>query len=165
MNEFSRRSAAAWMAFGTIRRLLTAAIMIIALAACATANRSQKSGADAIGADPDSPSTPDALERRAVERWQFLIDGQPDKAYEYLSPGFRTTVSQREYARNAFTNTIKWNSVTWRAAECATADACEVQVLIGYSVRMAGAGDVASINLQKENWVKVDGEWYFLPNQ
>jgi len=143
------------------RRLPHAVLAIcmgLSLAACTAGPPAKTPGA---GSSTDRKLAD--LERRAVDRWQLLIDGKPDQAYEYLTPGFRTTVSQQEYARNAHIGTLKWQSASWRDAECSSADACEARVLIGYSVRMAGAGDVASVNLQKESWLKVDGEWYFLP--
>lgn len=141
-----------------VRQGVLVACFGLGLAACA----STPSTREAAPSEQSSEHLA-GLERRAVERWQLLIDGKPDQAYDYLTPGYRTTVSRQEYARNALLGTLKWQSAAWRSADCRTDDACEAQVLIGYSVRMSGAGDVASVNLQKEDWLRVEGEWYFLP--
>lgn len=127
--------------------------LCIGLAACAGGSGSTKTDSGA----------PAALERRAVERWQLLIDGKPDEAYDYLTPGYRSTISRQEYARNALLGAIRWRSVNWRDAECRSADACEVSLQVEYTVRMSGAGDVPSVNLQKEDWLLVKGKWYLLP--
>jgi hypothetical protein len=38
-------------------------------------------GRGPVKLDPKSP------EGRAVARWQYIVDGKPEKAYDYLSPG------------------------------------------------------------------------------
>lgn len=127
------------------------------LAACAGG------GGSATRPDDAASGAPAALERRAVERWQLLIEGKPEEAYEYLTPGYRSTMGRQEYTRSALMGAIKWNSVAWRDAECSSADACKVRLQVGYSVRMSGAGDVPSINMQEESWLLTGGQWYFLP--
>lgn len=127
------------------------------LAACAGAGSTARPSGAAEG-------VPSALEQRAVERWELLIDGKPERAYDYLTPGYRSTVGRQEYARNALMGAIRWRAVNWRDAECASADACKARLQVEYTVRMSGAGDVPSINLQEESWLLIDGKWYFLPN-
>ena len=52
-----------------------AAIALAALAAAGCADHSKSENVD----------------RRAVERWNHLIAHQAEKAYDYLTPGFRAT--------------------------------------------------------------------------
>lgn len=105
-----------------------------------------------------------ALRERATERWQFLIENQYDKAYEYLSPGYRASRTQAQYetvsrSRAAF----KWKSIRWIGAECETADSCLVSMDVEYQTRLPQAGDIASYFQSRERWVQSGGRWYHLP--
>lgn len=125
--------------------------LAVALAACAG------------GAGKNDDDVSEILEQRAMARWQMIIEGKGNEAYAYLTPGYRSTHSEREYARSVILGAIKWNKATWQDAECSAPDACKAKVMVDYSVRMPGAGDVPSFRLMQESWLLIDGEWYFLP--
>ncbi len=38
------------------------------------------------------------VDKRALERWNYLIAHQAEKAYDYLSPGTRETQTRESYA-------------------------------------------------------------------
>lgn len=103
------------------------------------------------------------LENRAVERWQLLIDGKPDQAYDYLTPGYRATRSRESYAQAFRPATLRWRSIEWRRAECTEPDSCQARLLLTYTVTMQGAGEAFSVREVMENWLRVDGQWYYLP--
>jgi len=106
----------------------------------------------------------DVLQERAVERWKFLIAHQAEKAYDYLSPGYRATKPRDVYAKEMNSRGMKWTNVVFSSKEC-DADACKVRVLVEYKIEMAGAvGPVKSMSPLVETWIKVDGKWYFLPD-
>lgn len=104
-----------------------------------------------------------ALEKRAVERWQLLIEGKPEQAYDYLTPGYRATRSREAYAQAFKPGVLRWQSVEWRRAECPEPDSCEARLIVTYTVTMPRAGDGFSLREIKERWLNVDGEWYHLP--
>ena len=108
----------------------------------------------------------DDVDKRAVERWNFLIAHQAEKAYDYLSPGTRETQTRENYAAAMNNRPIKWTAAKFNRKEC-DADRCKVYIDVSYSVAMPGAGGVGkpieTTSTQSEIWVHVKDGWYFLP--
>lgn len=110
-------------------------------------------------------ANPDTIDTRSVERWDFLIAHQAEKAYDYLSPGFRSTQAREVYASSMNSRPVQWKEAKFRSKEC-DAERCKVQVDVTYSLLMPGTGNKAGggTRTQNETWLLVDGEWFFLPS-
>ena len=105
----------------------------------------------------------DNVDRRAIERWNYLVAHQADKAYDYLTPGFRQTKTREDYASAMNDRPLQWKSVTFNRKECDD-DRCTVYVDVAYTLKMPGsAGSIDTTSTQSEIWIRVDGEWYYLP--
>ncbi|HVV97602.1 MAG TPA: hypothetical protein VHC92_10730 [Rhodanobacteraceae bacterium] len=107
----------------------------------------------------------DDVEKRAVERWNYLIARQADKAYDYLSPGAREMQTRENYAASMNNRPVKWTAAKFNRKEC-DADRCKVYIDVSYSVVMPGAGigkPVEATSTQSEIWVRAGDGWYFLP--
>jgi len=130
-------------------RLAALAALVIALAGCNT------------NTDPTAD-----VEKRAVERWNYLIAHQAEKAYDYLSPGTRETQTRESYASTMNSRPIRWTAAKFNRKEC-DADRCKVYIDVTYSLAMPGAGAIGkpieSTSTQSETWVRVNNDWYFLP--
>lgn len=109
-------------------------------------------------------ANPDNVDRRSVERWNYLISKQAEKAYDYLSPGFRQTQSREDYAATMNNRPVRWSGVKFNRKEC-DSDRCTVFIDVTYSILMPGAMSkpAVSTSTQSETWILVDGAWYFLP--
>jgi len=111
-------------------------------------------------------SSVDSVDTRSVERWNYLIAHQAEKAYDYLTPGTRETQTRENYAASMNSRPVRWSAAKFNRKEC-DADRCKVYVDVSYSVAMPGAGgagrSVESSNTQIETWVRVEDEWFFLP--
>jgi len=109
----------------------------------------------------------DSIDTRAVERWNFLIAHQAEKAYDYLSPGTRETRTRESYAAAMNNRPVKWLAAKFNRKEC-DADRCKVYIDVSYSVAMPGAGAVGKqieqSSTQSEIWVHVQDGWYYLPS-
>ena len=131
----------------TIRAIAQGAFAL-ALAACSSG-----------GSDAD-------VDKRSVERWNYLIAHQAEKAYDYLTPGTRATQTRETYAAAMNSRPVRWTAVKFNRKECDT-DRCKVYVDVTYSVVMPGAGAIGrpmtATSTQTETWVRVDNGWYFLP--
>jgi hypothetical protein len=104
------------------------------------------------------------VEARALERWNLLIAHQAEKAYDYLSPGFRQTVTREKYAEQKNDVAIRWKAAHVNGHHC-DGDSCTVTVMIDTRVQMPGLGKAAPATLpSEERWVKVDRSWYYLPD-
>lgn len=110
-------------------------------------------------------ANPDNVDTRSVERWNYLIAHQAEKAYDYLSPGFRTTQTREAYANSMNSRPVQWTEAKFKSKEC-DAERCKVQVDVTYSLTMPGLGGqaVGGTRTQTEVWLLVDGAWYFLPS-
>lgn len=130
----------------TLRLVMAALLPLVVLAGCA------------------DKANPDNVDRRSVERWNYLISKQAEKAYDYLSPGFRQTQTRENYATMMNNRPVRWTAVKFNHKECET-DRCKVFVDVTYSAIMPGAMSkpVVSTSTQSETWILVDGTWYFLP--
>jgi hypothetical protein len=109
----------------------------------------------------------DQVDKRAVERWNYLIAHQAEKAYDYLSPGTRETHTRESYAAAMNNRPVKWVAAKFNRKEC-DADRCKVYIDVSYSVAMAGAAaagkPIETASTQSEIWVHVKDGWYFLPS-
>ena len=114
------------------------------------------------GTKNDDPSV---LRARSVERWDLLIAHKADKAWDYLSPGYRQTKSRADYAEEMNNRPLRWDKVAYTSQEC-DGDVCKVHLNVDYKIDMGGlAGKVKSIAPVTETWIRVKGGWYFLPEQ
>ena len=131
----------------------TVCLLLLALTGCATLS-----------------GTPKSLTERAADRWDAILTGDHERAYSYLSPTYRSVVSQEEYSKILSNRTVKWTAA--RVApfdECPqTAEACDVPVQIDYEVRRGLPGVKTPVGLSHnatEDWINVDGAWYFVPDR
>ncbi len=136
---------------------LCALLLPLALAACG--------GGASVKTAPADDSA--ALEKRSVERWNLLIAHKAEKAYEYLTPGTRATETREKYAADMNNRPVHWQSVAYIDRKCDDPDACTLQMQASFSVNMSAriGQDVQSVTLLWERWIRVKGQWYFLPER
>lgn len=108
----------------------------------------------------------ESIEERATARWDVLLSGDMTAAYEYLSPGYRSSVSLEQYQRSLLTRQVGWDSADYIESECVE-DSCKVKISIGYSVRGAlpGVKEFKGVQKVEESWVSVNGVWYLVPEK
>ena len=133
-------------------RIMFVATLAVILGACASA--------------PKRPAMPVAVGERAVARWQALIDGKPDLAYDYLTAGVRSTKTREVYVQEASQKPVQYRSVKPVADDC-EADSCTVTVELEYEVRLpvSGVGNQRLGAFLEERWIRLDGAWYYLPDE
>ncbi|MDR2012547.1 MAG: hypothetical protein LBQ20_05810 [Rhodanobacter sp.] len=110
-------------------------------------------------------SNPDNIDRRVVERWDYLIAHQAEKAYDYLTPGVRTTRTREDYAGAMNNRPLQWKSVKFNRKEC-DGDSCTAYVNITYELKLPSTGRTTQSTRElAEKWILVQGEWYYLPDK
>lgn len=141
-------------------------VALLALAGCAgQSTKPASGGAESAAPVSNKSSNPAlALAGRAEQRWKYLIEGKPELAYDYLSPGYRETRARDEYAELMRSRPVRWTGVQYQDQEC-DGEVCRVRLMITYSLEMpvAMVGKVDSVDFQIENWLWIDDNWYFLP--
>lgn len=133
-------------------------LALAVLAACATPGQ-RSGGAAATGMTPA-----EAVEQRALKRWELLIDKQFEQAYELLSPGYREVRSKEDYVKIMRGRPLQWTRVHFRKADC-EAEACSVdlEVHAEFEMPVLRVGTVETLTVVTENWILDGGTWYLVP--
>ena len=63
-------------------------------------------------------SNESTIEERATARWELLFGGDFAGAYEFLSPGFRSSVSSVQYQKSLLLQRIEWTNAKYIESEC-----------------------------------------------
>jgi len=110
-------------------------------------------------------SNPDSVDRRSVERWNYLIAHEAEKAYDYLTPGYRATQTREAYAAAMNNRPVQWKGAKFKQKTC-DGERCQVEVDVTYRLMTPGMGGKAieTTSTQAEIWIYSQGDWYFLPN-
>ncbi|MCP5473352.1 MAG: hypothetical protein H7A19_00720 [Rhodanobacteraceae bacterium] len=148
--------------FGPMARTALVGLAVLTLAACGQ----RATRPESATADVGSKATPEEqVKRRAVQRWDLLIERDFDKAYDLLSPGYREVQTRENYVRTMKDRPVQWTSVFFQKATCEP-DVCtvEIQVNAQFQMPVMRVGTVDALNVVTENWILSDGEWYLVPN-
>jgi len=105
-----------------------------------------------------------AVESRANERINLIIAGEVLKAYEYLSPGYRSSVSPESYIAEMVTRKLSWTHAELLESEC-TENHCTVSFKIDYTVPspVPGVRKFEFFDNFDEDWIFTQRQWWFVP--
>lgn len=106
----------------------------------------------------------ETIEDRVNGRWAALLAKEIETAYNYLTPGYRSSVSLQQYERALENQAVKWTSAEYIKSECEEST-CKVKVQVGYTVygALPGVKSYSTKNYADETWILVDGQWYMVP--
>lgn len=111
------------------------------------------SGCAGLIGTPDTPEQ--AVKARAQERWNAMVAKQFDKAYEYITPSGRVTLSKQLHS--ARLSGANWLSAKVTSAVCEP-EVCDVTVTLGIEV-MPNLPHQQAIS---EKWILSGGKWWFV---
>lgn len=144
----------------SIRHLAALLFAIVLTSACS----SQSTRPDQAGGDASAKTVNKEVERRALERWAFLIERKAEKAYDYLSPGYRQTKSRDEYAKEMNNRPVRWSKVLPYRQVCDKPDVCVLDLQVDFETTIPGVRQaVDSAGFVNETWIRTGGKWYLLP--
>jgi len=124
-------------------RIALASLLSIALAGCAS-----------LQTKPE-----DAVTQRANARWQALVKGDLEAAYNYSSPGFRAVVDLGGFkGRTGIAG--RWLDAQVARVECDLPTRCKAVVRIEYSTLIPGKSKVKMDTHIDETWLLEDGQWW-----
>lgn len=134
---------------GVYFRAINALLLAALVSACAT-----------------SPPAATDVRQRSQARWEAILAGDFDRAYDLYSPGYRSSHSRVDFAIEQRMRRVRWTSAEVQESSC-EADVCSVVTRIGYQVAGAvpGLSQWNSKKDVKERWVRADGQWWFLTEQ
>jgi len=125
----------------------TCLLALLALAACATI----QDQSEVIGT-------------RAQARWDALLAGDLAKAYTYLSPAYRSSVGPLQYQRQVLLQKVRWTGAQYIDSECLEST-CKVRISLDFALigALPGVRRYDGHQEIEENWVKADGQWWYVP--
>jgi len=118
-------------------------------------------GCASMGKTPEEQVT-----ERAQERLDFYLASDFAQSYEYLSPGYRSSVTLMEYQRKAMASPFAWSDAVVAGSDC-TESACKLKISMDIVVYGAipGASKFETKSVATENWIKSGGTWYMVPSE
>lgn len=138
---------------GAARPAATALVLLLVmlLSACATTST----------AEPEN-----IVRERAQARWDALLTGDFATAYSYYSPGFRSATSVVDFEIGIRMRKVQYRSAEYQDQNCEKS-ICTVRFELGYRVAkpVPGVDNWESSSVVSEQWIKSDGEWWFLPQK
>ena len=110
--------------------------------------------------------TVDDIDKKAIERWNALIEGDYKKAYSYIAPSYKQLEDFSAFSNrmNVAQLHITWNKVELNNKKCEP-EVCEVNLKLNYTYQFPkrSMGEATATTDVKENWIKSDEKWYYLP--
>jgi hypothetical protein len=116
-------------------------------------------GCAATGKPPE-----EAVLERAQERLDLVLSEDYAAAYEFLSPGYRSSVTLAAYQRDMVMRRLRWTDARAVGSECSE-DVCKVRISMDFVVvgALPGVSRYETKGGGEENWIRTDGQWYYLP--
>ena len=129
-------------------RTAMGAILLALLSACATV----------------APTQDDIIAERAQARWDALEARDYAKAYSYYSPAYRSRSTAVDLEIKVRMQRVKWLGAKYVSHSC-SGDVCTVDVDLKYQMAkpVPGVDSWGSVDRIQEQWIKVDGQWWFVP--
>ncbi len=118
------------------------------------------SGCENIRESPE-----EIVSERAKARWDALIRGDLQAAYDYLSPGYRQSTPFERYRRK-IRGVGLWRKARVERVECDGAEVCKVLVLVDVHLVVPRSGEpIESTNPVYERWIYSEGQWWYVPDR
>lgn len=106
------------------------------------------------------PNTPEqAVSARAQARWNALVAGDQQQAYQFLSPASRALLSYENF-RARFGAGAAWKSAQVFKVVCEQADRCTATIKVTYRPALPrGSIDTIETSVD-EVWLLESGQWW-----
>lgn len=117
-----------------------------------------------VSACAGNPPEGDPVRERAQLRWDSILSRDLDTAYSLYSPGYRSTTSRVDFEIHLRMQRVRWTSAEYLSRECEN-DRCIVKFKVSFAVNqpVPGVSVFESSSNVDETWVKIDGEWWYVP--
>lgn len=117
-----------------------------------------------LAACAGTATRPEDVNTRAQARWDALTSGDFATAYQYLAPGYRSSVSSVQYQRELLTHKVRWTGARVIDSNCSD-KTCKVSISLDFEVIKPVPGLNKYDGTQKisEDWILADGQWWYLP--
>lgn len=109
----------------------------------------------------DNRPPEEIVSERAQTRLDRLLNGDFERSYQYMTPGYRAIHTVNQYTVD-FAGSGMWTDTSIATVDCTTigeapVTACKVVALISYPAPRMGYIQTTEVT---ESWVLLDGRWY-----
>jgi len=121
------------------------------------------SGCAGVPAGGDAVDKAAVVARIAQSRWDALIRGDVEAAYNMMSPASRSMVSLEVFRKKA--SLVTWKAASIRKVDCSADDLCTTQVNATYAYQLRRGGVVKGVENEQvltEKWLNADGGWWYV---
>jgi len=125
--------------------------MLLALSACASV--------------PEQSAAPldkrEVVAKIAQSRWDALVKGDIEAAYNLMSPASRAIVTLENFRRKQ--SVVTWKAASVKKVDCSADDLCAVQVDMKYAYKLRIGTVVENTQVSAETWRNTAGGWWYVP--
>lgn len=102
---------------------------------------------------------------RAQARWDAVVAGDLATAYQYLSPGYRSSRTAADYELSMRLRKVQFRDAEYLEQECQE-DSCILKFSVQYHIAspVPGLDKWESRTVLDETWIRTEGQWWFVPN-
>lgn len=105
------------------------------------------------------PPPEEVVRERAQARWNALLAGKFEDAYQFLSPASRNVVSLQRF-RASIGGADTWKGAEVHKVTCSQADRCTVSIKVSYSAILRGRSLGTIDTSVEETWLLDAGQWW-----
>jgi hypothetical protein len=112
-----------------------------------------------VGCASLQPAPEETVRKLATQRWQALLAGKFDQAYEFATPAFRKLRTADFYRTNRSAVPVKWVSAEVLRVDCEP-QRCAVKIKLITRPIMPGFNKLNLETGLDEVWILEDGQWW-----
>lgn len=102
------------------------------------------------------------VEARSQKRMDLIMAGKTEKAYEYMTPGYRATNGVPRFRADFAAGASRFIESNVSSSSCEE-DVCTVKVAIKYNhVSSIGSKPIPIERSTEERWIRIDNQWWFV---
>jgi hypothetical protein len=102
---------------------------------------------------------------RAKARWEAIVAADYEKAYAFLSEGYRDVTPLDAYRLKRLQDPFKIKAAYVSKVTCADAETCNASVTLTVETLMPNVGTQSFYDTQEEPWFKQGDNWYHVPKK
>jgi hypothetical protein len=103
----------------------------------------------------------EVVARIAQSRWDALLKGDFEAAYNLMSPASRAIVTLDNFRRKQ--SVVSWKAASVKKVDCSADDLCAVQVDMKYVYKLRIGAMVENTQALTETWRNTAGGWWYVP--
>ena len=150
----------------SIAGVLSLFVALAGLVLVAACDRGAPTNSGVVEAQPETVESQQTAEQqirqRAEDRWAALSQRDFAAAYEYETPGYRSTVSIAQF-QSQFGAAVRWIGASVESVTFAeTGDRAEVKVQLDYEAPDALGGLYTNRRAMFERWIASEGNWWYV---